>query len=107
MPKPFEIRDEDDLQRFRGRKNRNVYILFTKVSTPPQNELTGPPDLGVALRMEPRRTRARIPFDRFGRWACRSRRCGTPRTARSSISLERHALPGVSDTGSQILEMPG
>jgi hypothetical protein len=42
-PKPFaESAKKTTFNGFEAVKTGNVYILFTKVSTPPQNELTGP-----------------------------------------------------------------
>jgi len=42
-PKPFaESANKTTFNGFEAVKTGNVYILFTKVSTPPQNELTGP-----------------------------------------------------------------
>jgi hypothetical protein len=42
-PKPFaESASKTTFNGFEAVKTGNVYILFTKVSTPPQNELTGP-----------------------------------------------------------------
>src|SRR3954465_11967413 len=42
-PKPFSMSAEKTtFNGFEAVKTGNVYILFTKVNTPPQNELTGP-----------------------------------------------------------------
>lgn len=42
-PKPFALSaTKTTFNGFEAVKTGNVYILFTKVSTPPQNELTGP-----------------------------------------------------------------
>ena len=42
-PKPFALSaTKTTFNGFEAVKTGNVYILFTKVATPPQNELTGP-----------------------------------------------------------------
>ena len=41
-PKPFASASKTTFNGFEAVKTGNVYILFTKVNTPPTNELTGP-----------------------------------------------------------------
>src|SRR6266568_2608748 len=41
-PKPFATATKTTFNGFEAVKTGNIYILFTKVSTPPTNELTGP-----------------------------------------------------------------
>ncbi len=52
-PKPFALSaTKTTFNGYEAVKTGNVYLLFTKVNTPPLTELNGPQYLGVAFRLE-------------------------------------------------------
>ena len=82
-PKPFaKTATQTKFNGLDAVKTGNIYILFTKVATPPKNELTGPQTSvwhfgwNTPNSRETTRTSAR--------WGSRSPRCGTARTTRRS-----------------------